>query len=58
MALFGEVVEPLGGGALLKKVCHWGMGFERGSLASLLVHFLYFVLAPGDVVFQLPVLAT
>lgn len=38
VALFGEVVEPLGGGALQEDVCHWGKGHE--SLLTCLIYSL------------------
>lgn len=28
VVLLGKIVKPLGGGALLGKVCYWGKGFE------------------------------
>lgn len=35
VVLFGEVVKPLGGGTLLKKVCYWVKALGFYSLASL-----------------------
>lgn len=39
--LFVEAVEPVGGGALLEEVCHWGWGGRAYLLPSLPVCILF-----------------
>lgn len=50
VGLFGEAVEPVGGGALLEEVCHWGWGGE--VIAS--SHFQFVLSGPFNLLLQPP----
>lgn len=57
-ALFGEIVELLGCGALLEEVYHWGKALSVYSLTLFPVHSLHLLCVGEDMMSQLPVPAT
>ena len=58
MAVFGKVMEPLGGGALLKEVHYWRWVLRVYKLTPLLVPSLCFLCMDENVTSQLPVPTT